>query len=66
MKDTGELRDDIRLPDGDLGADIKNKFENNEDLLVSIFIINTCIVKYLQFHVNQEFKGPLPFMENCK
>lgn len=37
MKDTGELRDDIRLPDGDLGSDIKNKFENNEDLLVSIF-----------------------------
>lgn len=35
MKDSGELRDDIRLPDGDLGTDIKNKFENNEDLLVS-------------------------------
>ncbi|XP_047488766.1 eukaryotic translation initiation factor 5A-1-like isoform X1 [Penaeus chinensis] len=36
MKDTGELRDDIRLPDGDLGSDIKNKFENNEDLLLTV------------------------------
>ena len=36
IKDTGELRDDIRLPDGDLGSDIKNKFENNEDLLLTV------------------------------
>jgi len=36
MMDSGDLRDDIRLPDGDLGNEIKNKFENNEDLLLTV------------------------------
>ena len=35
MMESGELRDDIKIPEGDIGTEIKNKFENGEDLLVS-------------------------------
>jgi len=36
MVDSGELRDDIKLPDGDLGVEVKSKFENGEDLLLTV------------------------------
>jgi len=37
MMDTGELRDDIKLPDGDLGNEIKNKFQlEGGDLLLTV------------------------------
>ena len=35
MMESGEIRDDIKVPEGDLGTEIRNKFENSEDLLVS-------------------------------
>lgn len=35
MLESGELREDIKLPEGDLGADIKQRFEGGEDMLVS-------------------------------
>lgn len=31
MSDDNETREDIKLPDGDLGDDIQNKFENQND-----------------------------------
>jgi len=38
MMDSGDLRDDIKLPEGDLGTEIKTKFEQNEggDLLLTV------------------------------
>merc|ERR1712002_1253994 len=36
MMESGDLREDIKLPDGDLGNDIKNRFENNEDILLTV------------------------------
>lgn len=35
MNDAGDLREDLKLPDGDLGAQIKTDFENGRELLVS-------------------------------
>lgn len=35
MMESGDLRDDIKIPEGDIGTEIKTKFENGEDLLVS-------------------------------
>ena len=35
MDDAGEVRDDIRCPDNDLGKDISARFEKDEQLLVS-------------------------------
>lgn len=35
LKDNGDLREDLRLPEGDLGKEIENKFEANEDIMVS-------------------------------
>ncbi|XP_068221126.1 eukaryotic translation initiation factor 5A-1 isoform X1 [Palaemon carinicauda] len=36
MMESGELRDDIKIPEGDLGTEIRNKFESNEDLLLTV------------------------------
>ncbi|XP_012692491.1 eukaryotic translation initiation factor 5A-2 [Clupea harengus] len=36
LKDNGDLREDLRLPEGDLGKEIENKFEANEDIMISV------------------------------
>ena len=36
MDDGGETRDDIRLPEGDIGKEIQTKFENDENFLVTV------------------------------
>ena len=35
MFENGDLREDLRLPEGDLGKEIQSKFENSDDFLVS-------------------------------
>ena len=35
MFENGDLREDLRLPEGDLGKEIQAKFENSDDFLVS-------------------------------
>ncbi|KAH3858391.1 hypothetical protein DPMN_101015 [Dreissena polymorpha] len=35
MTDDGDVREDLSLPDGDIGNEIKAKFEKDESLLVS-------------------------------
>lgn len=34
MDDVGETREDLKLPNTDLGKEIKKKFENDESFLV--------------------------------
>lgn len=34
MNDAGDLREDLKLPDGEMGAQIKADFENGRELLV--------------------------------
>jgi len=36
MSDNGDVREDLRLPDGDLGKEIQTKFDAGEDLIVSV------------------------------
>lgn len=35
MNDAGDLREDLKLPDGEMGVQIKTDFENGRELLVS-------------------------------
>ncbi|KAJ8320239.1 hypothetical protein KUTeg_001826 [Tegillarca granosa] len=36
MDDEGNMKNDIKLPDGDLGKEIKSKFEDEETIIVSV------------------------------
>ena len=36
MSDNGDLREDLKCPDGDIGNQIKTDFENGRELLVCI------------------------------
>ena len=36
MDDNGEIRDDLKLPEGDLGKEIQTKFENDEQHLLTV------------------------------
>ena len=36
MEDSGETREDLKLPEGDLGKEISTKFENDETFLVTV------------------------------
>ena len=36
MNDAGEVRNDIRCPEGDIGKEIKDKVERSEDFVVTI------------------------------
>ncbi len=38
MNDFGQLRNDLKLPDGDLGKEISKKFNNDEEVTVSAII----------------------------
>ncbi len=35
MNDGGDLREDLKIPDGDLGSQLKTDFDNGRELLVS-------------------------------
>lgn len=35
MMDNGDVREDLRVPDGDLGKEIESKFAAGEEMLVS-------------------------------
>jgi len=36
MSDGGDIREDLKIPDGDLGVQLRSEFDNGKDLLVSI------------------------------
>lgn len=37
MSDNGDLREDLKLPDGDLGAQLRSEFDAGKELLVSYY-----------------------------
>jgi len=39
MADNGELREDLKIPDGDLGTQLRADFESGKELLVSMMIL---------------------------
>lgn len=36
LMDNGDVREDLRLPEGDLGKEIENKTEAGEEIMVSV------------------------------
>ena len=36
MDDSGDTREDLKLPEGDLGKEIQTKFDNDESFLVTV------------------------------
>lgn len=36
MDDNGEIRDDLKLPEGDLGKEIQTKFDNEDQMLLTV------------------------------
>lgn len=36
MSDNGEVREDLKIPDGELGAQLKAEYESGKELLVCI------------------------------
>ncbi|XP_018014450.1 eukaryotic translation initiation factor 5A [Hyalella azteca] len=36
MQESGDLREDIKIPDGELGTEIRSKFESGEDILCTV------------------------------
>lgn len=38
MADNGELREDLKIPDGDLGTQLRADYESGKELLVSTFL----------------------------
>jgi len=55
MADNGELREDLKIPDGDLGTQLRADFESGKELLVSMPLYNMymnipwhfCILQYI-------------------
>jgi len=43
MADNGELREDLKIPDGDLGTQLRADYESGKELLVSIFSYDICM-----------------------
>ena len=36
MEDSGEMKDDVKIPENDTGKEIKTKFENGDTFMVTI------------------------------
>lgn len=39
MADNGDLREDLKIPDGELGQQLRNDFEAGKELLVIIYFM---------------------------
>lgn len=39
MADNGDLREDLKIPDGELGTQLRADFDAGKELLVSIFCL---------------------------
>lgn len=37
LQDSGEVREDLKMPEGDLGKEIESKYEAGEEILVNAF-----------------------------
>lgn len=40
LQDSGDVREDLKIPEGDLGREIENKNEAGEEILVSTALLH--------------------------
>lgn len=54
MADNGELREDLKIPDGELGTQLRADHEAGKELLVSIVLLQKRLIKinYKIFYLN--------------
>lgn len=45
MSDGGDLREDLKIPEGDLGTQLKKEFDEGKELLVRIILKSISISK---------------------
>lgn len=38
MSDNGDIREDLRVPENDVGKEIETKFEAGDEFMVSVFV----------------------------
>lgn len=41
LQDSGEVREDLKIPEGDLGREIESKHDAGEEIMVSTFFFFT-------------------------
>lgn len=51
MSDNGELREDLKLPDGDLGAQLKSEYDAGKELLVCSYYYCFCVLLIIAFNI---------------
>ena len=54
MSDDGDVRDDIKLPDNDLGKEIQAKFDNDDQFMVTV--LSACSQEMAVAHKNMTKK----------
>lgn len=42
MEDNGDIREDIKIPDGDMGVEVRTKFDNGDDILCTVLKAMGC------------------------
>lgn len=40
MSDNGDLREDLKIPDGELGTQLRSEFDSGKEIVVSICVID--------------------------
>ncbi|KAG2462472.1 IF5A1 factor, partial [Polypterus senegalus] len=64
LMDNGEVREDLRLPDNELGKEIEGKFDSNEEILISVLsamgeeaaVAIKAMTKYLKYLTKKYLK----------
>ncbi len=49
MSDNGDIREDLRVPDSDVGREIETKFEAGDEFMVSVKAVGFLIISCSSF-----------------
>ena len=49
MSDNGEMREDLKVPDGDIGSQLKSEYDAGKELLVSNGSTNNTYLKMYEY-----------------
>uniref|UniRef100_A0A674EGV9 Eukaryotic translation initiation factor 5A n=1 Tax=Salmo trutta TaxID=8032 RepID=A0A674EGV9_SALTR len=51
LQDSGEVREDLKMPEGDMGKEIETKYDAGEEILVSAALCKVKVVLIIKIHV---------------